>query len=47
MNTRNSPETAIIYVIGGVIAIAVVAASVVQTSLGGSGKTVAWMPRPS
>jgi hypothetical protein len=35
---RNSPETAIIYVIGGVIAIAVVAASFVQANMGGPRK---------
>jgi hypothetical protein len=40
---RNSPETAIIYVIGAVIAIAVVAAGLVQARLGDSGRTVAWI----
>jgi hypothetical protein len=40
---RNSPETAIIYVIGGVIAIAVVAAGFAQAKLGDSGRTVAWI----
>jgi uncharacterized protein HemX len=40
---RNSPETAIIYVTGAVIAIAVVAAGIAQVSAGGSGKTVAWI----
>jgi hypothetical protein len=40
---RNSPETAIIYVIGGVIAIAVVAAGFARANMGGSGKTVAWI----
>ena len=43
MKPRNSPETAIIYVIGGVIAIAVVAAGLVQGKLGDSGRTVAWI----
>ena len=43
MKPRNSPETAIIYVIGGVIAIAVVAASLVQANMGDRGKTVAWI----
>jgi hypothetical protein len=43
VKSRNSPETAIIYVIGGVIAIAVVAAGFSHAKLGDSGRTVAWI----
>jgi hypothetical protein len=40
---RNSPETALICVIGGVIAIAVIVTGAVQASVQGSAKAVVWV----